>query len=313
MTISREVISCAGDGVSRFCDLCSPRTDIEEKLLYGTDANGDPYSFSRGQAVLEDYDERDEDGRGAQRMLSQRSGHWGATDESANPVPAEPLYKTRGKADDLRWQEGMPCLKSISIWGCSVLNSDEDRLTQILWRNRLTLEKFVYLPTRTKGGVFPRPLYWNGDRMGRAAFPHVRHIMMDVRNPIFPANFNWIGTKELRTMNLVLMVGCNKDQVPSSCIYTDRVCQNLLQWFRVKYRGTTKERFRPNDICINWERFPGAGPEELLSDFAPKFESVSFSVAYLDTDPEVHLDGVLARQVIYIINNIIIIIRVSFS
>ena len=140
--------------------------------------------------------------------------------------PRGGVFENDCSEEDLHPPPGFPRLKSFTLFGGSVFNASEPDISEAVWKNRFTLERFIYLPLKSMG-AFPRPLGWAGDDMGRARFPHLKHILMRADLAVFPGNAGWIGLKDLRTVNFVVLVGNEEKLAPR----LERIASTLKDWF----------------------------------------------------------------------------------
>lgn len=89
----------------------------------------------------------------------------------------------------------------VHVKGNVVGNVAEHKLTEWLYEHRTQIREFVYLPSFTKGGVFPRPLYFRGERSGEVEFPALEVLEMNVSaasdwtytRSATPRHYGWIA------------------------------------------------------------------------------------------------------------------------
>lgn len=83
---------------------------------------------------------------------------------------------------------GLPTvpLQDVTVWGGTLANCGEDYMSRLAYNNRNSLLRFIYFPAHFKGGMLPRPHYWQGDRGTSASFPLLRELGMSCRGDPVP-------------------------------------------------------------------------------------------------------------------------------
>jgi hypothetical protein len=66
----------------------------------------------------------------------------------------------------------------VVVWGGCVANCAEDSLSEAVYDIRDRIISFLYFPSRTKGGVVMRPLYFKGNRNGSCVYPNLRNLTL---------------------------------------------------------------------------------------------------------------------------------------
>lgn len=88
------------------------------------------------------------------------------------------------------------------VWGGTVANNGEHRLSRIVDANCHRLQSITYCPNRTKGGCLVRPKYHVGDRGGKVEFPHLTDMTIRLSPSLFPESHGWI-MPNLRRLRLI--------------------------------------------------------------------------------------------------------------
>mmetsp|Transcript_14815 Transcript_14815/g.22306 ORF Transcript_14815/g.22306 Transcript_14815/m.22306 type:complete len:224 (-) Transcript_14815:126-797(-) len=96
-------------------------------------------------------------------------------------------------------------LTRMSVWGGVIANCGEDRVSELVYQSRDTLEVFLYYPRSTKGGVMVRPLYFQGNRCGRVVFSVLTELTMPwnaIKYTMSLQKFGWI-TPKLKSLTIL--------------------------------------------------------------------------------------------------------------
>jgi hypothetical protein len=64
----------------------------------------------------------------------------------------------------------------VTIWGGDCFNCGEDSVSTLIHSQREHLSRFIYLPTRHKGGRMVRPHYYRSDRLSTMSFPSLKTL-----------------------------------------------------------------------------------------------------------------------------------------
>lgn len=92
----------------------------------------------------------------------------------------------------------------VTIWGGTVANCAESDISMCLFKYREHLRKIIYFPSRTKGGVMIRPLYFRGDRQGHCEYKNLTDLTMPfIGLGLFPERFGWI-IPDLRYLTFII-------------------------------------------------------------------------------------------------------------
>jgi len=71
-------------------------------------------------------------------------------------------------------------IREFFVVGGEMLNNGETDASYLVHHQKDNLERVIYLPTRTKGGAFVRPHYFELDRAGRDTFTNLRDICCSI-------------------------------------------------------------------------------------------------------------------------------------
>lgn len=102
--------------------------------------------------------------------------------------------------------------EKIVVWGGEVFNGGESGLSELVDKNRHSLQEIIYLPERTKGGVMIRPKYYKGDRCEVVAFPKLREMTIRLDPAVYPPNFAW-ETVNLQHIRLAHVLFTNERRI----------------------------------------------------------------------------------------------------
>eukprot|EP00746_Dinoflagellata_sp_MGD_P005104 gnl/MRDRNA2_/MRDRNA2_109883_c0_seq1.p1 gnl/MRDRNA2_/MRDRNA2_109883_c0~~gnl/MRDRNA2_/MRDRNA2_109883_c0_seq1.p1 ORF type:complete len:343 (+),score=39.69 gnl/MRDRNA2_/MRDRNA2_109883_c0_seq1:79-1107(+) len=196
--------------------------------------------------------------------------------------------------------------EKIVVWGGQVFNCGESDLSQLVDKNRHSLQELIYLPEETKGGVMIRPKYYQGDRRGVVAFPKLREMTIKLNSedvltsPFFP----W-ETVNLQHVRLVHVLFTNQQRVKEYRSFEDfdyfpddepnlPLATQLRCWL-----GTyTKQGHDALDSSQyhSWSHFSGVSPTlaQKVAARYPKLEAISIA---LTSTKSINLGGVGALPV----------------